>query len=60
MNKITEILRVFEEVRKKLVKMKVSFPREETLKKSNVRVKDNKLYFSFYFFLFSFSFIFIF
>jgi len=41
--------------------MKVSFSGEETLKRDNIRVEDEKLgLFYFYFlFLFSFSFIFI-
>jgi len=46
---------VFEKVREKLVKMEVSFSKEEILKENNIRTENSRLdsilFFSFYFFL---------
>jgi len=54
-----EILKkAFKKVRKKLVKIEVSFSRRGTLKEDNFRIKNDKLDL-FYFFLFFFLFILI-
>jgi len=47
---IKSLKRSTKEVGKELAKIEVSFPRGETLKRGNIRVKDNELnyfYFSF-------------
>ena len=54
---MTEILK--NEVREELVKIEASFSEEEILKRSNIRIENNRLCFSFYLFLFLFLFSFI-